>query len=216
MNRMLPSIFKGLFASSVDSYRKAQVEIIDILKKHSMDALEKYNVKKETKMCKDKEHNNTLFDELYQQIENDNCKNNCTTNMNINVLYSDFHAMIAGAIDTTSHALETAIVYLSKFEQLQEEIFNEIHKFQQRDINGNSNSNKYFVILDDILKCVKFRAFVHEMIRISAGLPIGVARSLVKNCILSFNGMLSNLYTAGTSSHLCLIFAIVFVCLYLF
>ena len=75
---------------------------------------------------------------------------------------------------------------LIQYTQLQEKIYNEINKFAKK----NSNSNKFCIILNDILKCVKFRAFVHEMIRISAGLPTGVTRSLTKNCTLSFDGVL--------------------------
>ncbi len=74
-------------------------------------------------------------------------------------LFGDLAVMFSSSTETTANALCICLLYLAKYQDLQNELFDELVVAFGADINKIELKN------DGILKIPKLRAFVHEMLR---------------------------------------------------
>lgn len=120
--------------------------------------------------------NITLYDELYENM----LENSKYTN---EMLIMDIWAMISAGIDTTGEVMEASLLNIAKYPKLQEEIYKELLNYS---VENEDSGYKRFNI-SNLNKCIKFRAFVNESLRMAMPADLGALRSLTQNGILSFN-----------------------------
>ena len=141
---------------------------------------------------------NTILDEMYQEMTNSKSnKYDFYLKDNKKVLIADVMALIGAGIETTALALECSIIYLGKFGEIQESICNELMQHIDNNIDNNTNSGncnfqRHFLALNKILKCVLFRAFVHETLRMITPSDKGVPHQLTRPCHVSFDSYVLN------------------------
>lgn len=155
-------------------------------------AIESFSIKNQTKNSvyinnnqeqeQEQEQEKTFFDQIYEEIIQHNSSYDYYIK-NRYLLSTDIAILVSAAKDTSSLSIETFILYLAKDIQLQNEIYKELIDHATKD-----EKNKYFINLNAITnKCAKFRAFVHEGLRITNPLVRGFPKALTKTCKLSFN-----------------------------
>lgn len=79
---------------------------------------------------------------------------------------------------TVATSMFELMMNLVKYEQLQEEIYQEIFKFSDK--NGN-------IEYDNCIKCIKLCAFINETLRIFVQFQRGMARTLTHDCVCKFD-----------------------------
>lgn len=93
-----------------------------------------------------------------------------------------FH--IAAGADGAATCIEGILTFFAKYYQLQ----NDIYQTELKQYSTFDNQTKKFIFDETkLLDCVKFRAFIHESMRIANPGVRGLPRALSKTCILSFN-----------------------------
>ena len=181
----IPSIFgiKNWIKKRVDKeFEKGYFQFHNSLNKHIEIAMENYKTKSSNDSSDndDNANNWTLFDELYQNMLNTNGE--ITSEM----LMNDICNLFGAGTETTSMTLEAALLYLCKYKNLQKDIYHELLKHSQGTANEYENNKREF-IYDEYLQCIKFRAFINEVLRISCIGAFGMPRSVSKKCVLKFN-----------------------------
>ena len=181
-----------LFGNVRRKHETTHSNIHEYIKKYVNNSIEQLNTKSESNL--------TFFDEMYKEIlENKNEKYSYYID-DKNLLVGDIFSILGASIDTTALALETMILYLAKYPKLQEIINNELitamYSSGSKVVNGNYKSNENgihinntgaFIKMNEILKCVKFRAFVHETLRITSPAARGLPRVVSVPFELSFD-----------------------------
>ena len=94
-------------------------------------------------------------------------------------LISDLMVLLTAGMDTTSHTTEVGILLLAKYPNIQEILFRELCNIF--DPFTNSNPDNIDVKFDKMYKCVQFRAFINETLRIACAAPYGLSRCLSKD-----------------------------------
>ena len=88
-----------------------------------------------------------------------------------NEIISDIGIIITAAIDTTAASSEYGFLLLAKYPDIQEIVYQEINEIM------NKNNYKEFD-LKMLKEAHKFKAFIHEMLRISCVAPTGVPHQI--------------------------------------
>ena len=146
---------------------------------------EKYMNEAIKNLANKKESDYTLFDEIYKMIKNDA---NVSSVITDEILLVDVFNLLAAATATTAITLESCLLFSAKYLSLQDEIYKELIQFGSGSGSGSGNDIEY----KNIVHCVKFQAFIHEVLRVSAILPTSNPRAVSEPCILRFNYMKSN------------------------
>ena len=123
----------------------------------------------------------TIFDEIYENMKKDKNLNNVITD---EILLSDLLSLVGAATDTTTATLESCLLFAAKYSALQDEIYYELKQFG--DCGDGNNDIEY----KNIANCVKFQAFIHEVLRVSAIVPKNTPHAVSEPCILKFNYMI--------------------------
>ena len=122
---------------------------------------------------------NNLFDQLYSiyksKVNKDinNEKGIDYSNVTQEMFESDLFELFLAAMETTSGVLLSCLMYGARYPKLQDEIFEEISQFSVKD---DHDDNKIRFDSSKFTKCVKFRAFINEVLRIGVNLPKGLPR----------------------------------------
>ena len=87
-------------------------------------------------------------------------------------VFAEFRLFLIAGGDTTSHSMEYGLIYLSKYPELQNELYNELSKVfkDKNNINLYSNVGKLHV----------FRAFIRDILRLSSVATYGFPRRAIK------------------------------------
>ena len=84
---------------------------------------------------------------------------------------ADLSAAIQAGMDTTAHAMEVGLLLLAKYPTVQDIVYNELTK------NGNNGDiNNDAFDLSKVKQFPQFRAFIFEVLRLSAPAPDGLQR----------------------------------------
>eukprot|EP01084_Bolivina_argentea_P277502 473771_1 len=139
---------------------------------------------------------NCYMDFLISKLENKQIK--------LSVIVPDVWAMIRGAVDTTSKTGEYGFILLAKYPNIQEKVYKELINV----LNENNLKEFNFKILN---KLHIFRAFIHEILRISCVTPIGIPHMSTDKYILKLNnGKIINI-PKNTYCHI----NVIYICRYL-
>ena len=190
----IPSIFgiKNWILKQCDSkFEKGYIAFHKSLEEYIEDAIENHKNKQppsgpddngndENENENENDSNWTLFDELYQSVLNTNGK------INNEMLVSDICNLFGAGVDTTSIVLEVAILYLCKYKNVQKDIYHELLAYSKGTANEYENNKREF-IYGDYFKCIKFRAFLSEVLRVGCVGPFGLPRHVSTKCVLKFN-----------------------------
>jgi len=97
------------------------------------------------------------------------------------MIMDDIGTVFTAGTDTTASVIEVCIYYLVIYNQLQQQIFEELSKCVSID---NDDNNNYFDLKMQI-KCPLFRAFIHESMRLHGVGIISPARSCMKDTYIN-------------------------------
>ena len=149
---MLPSLFSNLneISSRNKKFQNASKKMIELIKKDYYDASRNSNV--------------TSLASLYI---ND-------TNLNHEMVISDFNIIIESGIDTTSFTAQIGVLLLAKYPNIQERIYNEL-----KSVFDNNNNNEFR--LSKITQLHQFRAFIYETMRITTPVPDAGPHTCIKD-----------------------------------
>ena len=97
---------------------------------------------------------------------------------------NDLSMMFFAGSDTTTTALHFAMLLLAKYPKIQEIVYNEL-----RNVYPGTNGKRENIFLEyaDLLNVAQFRAFVYEVLRISAVAPMGVPHHVKKDTNVTIN-----------------------------
>ena len=138
--------------------------------------------------------NKTLFDEIYQTAKQE---------MNMKELIADIIVLFSGGTETTATTMEVSLIQLAKNQTMQQQIYQEIvalcgDRFESllnnsdddHDSDATNNEKEHVQFKKskfDFRQCVKFNAFIHEVLRwITLG-PVAIPRCLSKDCLIKFD-----------------------------
>ena len=129
----------------------------------------------------DGEDRNTISQCIYETYDNPNGIMNKET---LDRCVADMVALLLAGVDTTGHSTEVGVLLLAKYPQIQENLYKElcnVFEMDNSNSNINNNNNRFKFTFDKIQKCVFFRAFVNETLRIACAVPNGVGRAASKD-----------------------------------
>lgn len=142
----------------------------------------RHNEKKENKDDHTTRKSKTLFQVLYKEIHDKNSE--YYGKINDDMLLADLNELIGAGGETTVKVMECALMYIAKYsDTLQNVLYKELMQF----CVFNRSTNKFEWNNKQLNKCIKFRAFIHEMLRLSAALPVLLPHSVSKTCQLEFD-----------------------------
>ena len=107
----------------------------------------------------------TLFDEIHQSIKNDQSKNSIITN---EILLVYIFSLLAGT-DTSTTTLELCVL------------------FDHEDNSNDSGDCDIQYTNTTHSHCIKFEAFIHEVLRVFAIVSKNIALGVSETCVLKFN-----------------------------
>eukprot|EP01084_Bolivina_argentea_P285868 490283_1 len=99
-----------------------------------------------------------------------------------NSIMSELMVFFVAGVDTTLNTAEYGVVLLAKYPQIQDKIYNEVFS-----IFNNDWKMENVIFTKQVIKLHYLRAFIHEVLRISSVVPIGVAHYNSKCDIWSEN-----------------------------
>jgi len=97
--------------------------------------------------------------------------------ISIEQIISDIQAVLAGSIDTTRNGTEYGFVLLAKYPAIQQRIYEEVKR-----LYGDSDDGDAVFDFEHIHQLHLLRAFVHEMMRISNVVPLGLPHRCQEDC----------------------------------
>lgn len=134
-----------------------------------------------------REENKTFFDQIWTSIQTN--KFGKYKQIRVDMIKADIWQFILGNIDTLPHNLETALSYCVKYPQLQQDIVNELLQYCIEYTDAKNDILMRKILLENVVNCPKFRAFIHETLRISQTVPRATPRQLSHDCKLEFDSM---------------------------
>ena len=126
---------------------------------------------------------NTIAQCIYQTYVQDN-QNGIMDKRTFDRCVADLATLLLAGMDTTGHSTEVGVILLAKHPQIQEKLYKELCNVFEVDNNNSNNSdigNRFKFTFDKIQKCVFFRAFVNEVLRIACAIPNGLGRTASKH-----------------------------------
>ena len=102
--------------------------------------------------------------------------NESNSNSRLREMVADFGALIRAGLESTAHAMEVGLLLLAKYKKIQESLYSELNTIYNNKITSNVEFN-----LSNVNQCHKFRAFIHETLRIATPGPDGGPRTFNKD-----------------------------------
>ena len=134
------------------------------------------------------DNKDTLFDEIYKNVQ--------STSITRNMFINDIIVIFAAATDTTGTVLESALLWLSKHPHLQNKIYNELLQHSKansfdHDCGNNCDAHRHDSKKEyktsEYKQCVHFRALINEALRLSCVVPRPIPRRVSTRCVLKFD-----------------------------
>ena len=109
--------------------------------------------------------------------------------MSVEEILSDLSVIFSASIDTMTNAIEYGLLLLTKYPNMQELVYNELIDVLGGDGNdGNKDNNNEINFNFKLLNKLNiFKAFIHELLRISCVAATGVPHQIRKNIIIEHN-----------------------------